>query len=283
MKYYSFIIALLLVVSLSACGGANNNNNQSVANEPVGAADAAAEANAKPSNETQNEQSVDEYTDDDTNSMSLSGNCDNEYYPVKTGASWNYTMESSLTGTDSFTRSIVDTSDNGFTDQDAWAIGTTRTGTWSCNNGSLSALSMGGLATVSTAEQNFVATSQESSGVTYPSPLESGTNWSQSLTISGDMTVAEGMSGVATVNATQNCTAVGEESVTLTAGTFDTMKLNCSTSITVTVDLDGVTMDPMTIDSTSEVWLARGVGMVKTSDTNEITKSTIELTAYAIP
>lgn len=270
MKTYRLLIAMLLVISLSACGGAgnkNSTNNQSAASESQVAN---TEANTEAPVEAQADEPVME-------------NCYNEYYPVKSGASWNYALDSSLTGTDSFTRSILDVSNGSFTDQDDWAIGTTRTGTWSCDNGNLTALSLGGLATVSTSEQTFVATSQESSGVTYPSPLEFGTNWSQTLTISGDMVIAEGMSGTATVNASQNCTAVGEESVTVSAGTFDAMKLNCSTSITVTVDLDGVSTEPMTIDSLSEVWLVRGVGMVKISDNNEMANSIIELTAYTIP
>ena len=280
MKINRFVVVMILAVSLSACGGSNNkssNNNQSTVIEPTETSIAASEANADASSDNQAEQPAAE------NSTNSSGHCYNEYYPIKTGASWDYTLNSSLTGTDSFTRSILDTNDGGFTDQDAWAAGTVRTGSWSCDNGNLTTLSLGGLATVSTSEQTFVATSQESSGITYPSPMETGASWSQQLSISGDMVIADGMSGTATVDATQSCTAVGEESVTVPAGTFTAMKLNCNTSISTAVDIEGMAIDPMDLSSTSEMWLAKGVGMVKTVDNNEMVNSTIELSSYAIP
>jgi hypothetical protein len=263
MKIYRYLIVIFLLLSLTACGGSNSastNTGSRAAVEPDEPVVAVAEPNAD-----------------------ASGNCYNEYYPVTNGASWDYTMNSSLSGTDTFTRSIIGMGDGGFTDQDVWTVGTVRTGSWTCDNGNLTALSLGGLATVSASEQTFVATSQESSGITYPSPLNIGTSWSQHLVISGDMVVTEGMSGTATADATQSCTAVGEESVSVSAGTFDALKLNCSTSISVTVDIEGMALDPMMINSTSEVWLVSGVGMVKTVDNNELTNATIELTTYAIP
>ena len=283
MKNYQYLIAILLLLGLTACGGTNttsSNNSSSAAIEPTETPVAVAEANADASSQDQANQPAEENSG--TSSVA-SGNCNNEYYPVKSGAAWNYTLNSSLSGTDSFTRSILDVSNGSFTDQDAWEIGTTRTGFWSCENGNLTALSLGGLATVSTSEQTFVATSQESSGVTYPSVIELGTNWSQNLTISGDMELAEGMSGSATADATQYCTAVGEQSVTVPAGTFNAMKLNCSSTISITVNVEDIAIDPMTIESLSEVYLVRGVGMVKMVDDNEMAKSTIELTSYAIP
>ena len=286
MKKISYLLPIVLLFMLSACGGSATTENTDTGVSAVSTETPLNGSEANNNSATGNESGQTSNTPSEQNnnaSNTGSGNCYNEYYPVKSGVSWAYTMNSSLTGEDSFTRSILDVNDTGFTDQDTWAIGTVRTGSWTCDNGNLTALSLGGLATVSASEQTFVATSQESSGVTYPSPMDVGTSWSQHLTISGDMVVTEGMSGTTTAEATQSCTAVGEESVSVPAGTFDAMKLNCTTAITVTLDIEGMAMEPTTINATSDMWFVKGVGMVKTVDNNDLTSATIELTSYVIP
>ncbi|MBI9051078.1 MAG: hypothetical protein JEZ00_16775 [Anaerolineaceae bacterium] len=217
----------------------------------------------------------------------VTGNCDNDYYPVKTGVSWDYAISSSISGDNTFTRSITDVHDTGFSDLDIFSVGTERTGTWTCDSGNITALNQGGAATVSIPAEAgvpvFEATSQESNGVTYPASLDVGQSWNQDLVISGDLMITEGMTTFATNETSNACTVIGEESVSVPAGTFTALKADCSTTMIVTVEIEGVATDPVTINSTSEMWLVKGVGMVKIVESNNLGDSSIELTSYSIP
>ncbi len=278
-------VTILLIMMLVFISGCNMLSSSAPAKDQPATSmpELAAAAN---SSSTEKPQTTDPSTGQNASAENLestSGNCFNEYYPVKSGATWAYTMNSSMSGEDSFTRTILNVSETGFTDQDTWAIGTVRSGEWTCDHGNLTALSQGGMGTVSANGVNFEAISQESSGVTYPSPLGTGSNWGQHLVISGNVVISDGMSVFATNDTTQSCTDIGEESVTVPAGTFDALKLSCTASMVITTEMEGVATDPISITSTSEVWMVKGVGMVKLVDSNEMADSTILLNTYSIP
>jgi hypothetical protein len=209
------------------------------------------------------------------------GICENPYMPVIVGASWDYTITSSTP--DTYTHSILSIEADGFTEQDVFASGVTRTGKWLCENGNLVALnpSGGGSANVNTegVSVDFQTTAHE--GVTLPASINPGDSWSQSLTLEGTQTV-NGESFPVSNQVTQACTAVSVESVTVPAGTFDTMRVDCQVNMNITIDLSG---SPFTtpIALTNTNWYAIKVGLVKTVSTGSGLDSTIELTSYSIP
>jgi len=203
--------------------------------------------------------------------------CFNEYYPVKQGATWTYQM--SGTSADTFTHSIVSASEKEFTDQDAFGSGTTRTGQWRCEGGNLISLTPGGgAAAVAAAGIVFNFTVTENTGVTIPANMDAGSAWSQDIKFEGKQDVG-GIQLDTQNEASTSCTAIGRESVTVPAGTFDTLKVECNTKLTI-----GINGTPIyTLDGVTTTWYAQEVGMVKMVGSGGGYEATVELTAYQIP
>lgn len=217
-----------------------------------------------------------------TNGASSSA-CDNPLYPVVLGASWSYSLSGAIS--DTFIRSITNVTSDGFTDQDMFSSGTTRTGQWSCESGNLITLDPKNDSTTanvqtSSSSTDYQTTSQE--GITLPAVVNSGTSWSQNFTIEGTQDLNG--SQVASKNVTAyTCTAAGEESITVAAGTFNTMRVECQTNSTITITMAGMEI-PTSITSNSTIWYAQGVGMVKEDSLlGDGSTTTTELTFYFIP
>lgn len=203
--------------------------------------------------------------------------CDNAYYPVKSGATWDYQM--SGTSADTFTHSIVSAGEKEFSDQDAFGSGTTRTGQWRCEDGNLISLTPGGASTaVAAAGLVFTFTVTENTGVTIPANLDVGSTWSQDIKFESSQDVG-GIQMDTQNEASTSCTAMGRESVTVPAGTFDALKVECNTKLTI--GMNGIPI--YTLEGPSTAWYALGVGMVKNVGSGGGYEATIELTAYQIP
>jgi hypothetical protein len=211
-----------------------------------------------------------------------SGDCANPLSPVTVGATWNYAM-SGVTS-DTFVRSITAVHAQGFTDQDVFASGVTRTGEWKCSAGALVALNPNGGTTASVqttdVDANFQTTLLD--GVTLPAAVNAGDTWAQNITIEGTQNL-NGTDVISKNAAAFTCTAGGIESVSVPAGSFDAQRVECQVDMTITVTMNGIEV-PTTFTSTSTAWYAPGVGMVKAeSVSTDMGNSTLELTGYTIP
>lgn len=212
---------------------------------------------------------------------SAGGACANPYIPVIIGASWNYQLVGSAT--DTYTHSIIAVDGASFTEQDVFGTGVKRQGKWNCDSGSLIALDPAGgsSANVNTGGMsvNFQTTAQ--SGVTFPANPAPGSTWSQSITLEGTQTI-NGTEIPSKNQTTTDCTAIGMESVTVTAGTFDALHVDCNVNMHLVITIQGSEM-PTTLDMKSSSWYAPNVGMVKTVSTGSNLNSTVELISYTIP
>ena len=212
------------------------------------------------------------------------GDCDNPLYPVVVGATWSYSMTGPLP--DTFTRSISALTSDGFTDQDVFGSGTTRTGQWTCDAGTLIALNPGA---GSTFTANVQATGLDSDfqttyldGVTYPAEIEPGTTWTQNITLEGVQNL-NGQEIPSKSETSYDCSADAYETVTVPAGTFEAIRVDCQVNIIMTITMAGMDI-PANFNSTTTAWHAAGVGMVKSvSDPGADLSTSIELTAYNIP
>jgi hypothetical protein len=209
------------------------------------------------------------------------GACANPYLPIITGAAWNYKLTGPIP--DTFTRKITAVEADGFTDQDVFDSGVTRTGKWNCENGDLIALSpSGGDSSNVSAEGisvDFQTTALE--GVTLPASIKPGDSWSQSLTLEGTQTI-NGVTYPAINQVNISCNATGTESVTVEAGTFQAMRMECQVTFDITLTIDGnATQNTLTIHNTN--WNAENIGLVKTVTTGGGLDSVTELTSYTIP
>jgi hypothetical protein len=215
-------------------------------------------------------------------SSSSGGACDNSLYPVVVGASWSYSFTGALPG--NFTRSITAVNVDGFTDQDVFDSGITRTGEWKCDHGALIALQpdagSSGTVQAENVSASFETTSM--SGITFPATANVGDTWSQNFTLEGTEKIKD-LEIPAKNETAFSCTVGNTESVTVPAGTFDAIRMDCKTDIAITITMNGVAV-PTNVSTTSKMWYAPGVGMVKSDNVlGADTNSTIELTAYTIP
>jgi hypothetical protein len=209
--------------------------------------------------------------------------CNNPLYPVAVGVTWTYSFSGAASG--SFTRSITGVNSDGFTDQDVFDSGRSRTGEWKCDAGSLIALKPdSGSSNASAQSQNvsasFKTTSME--GVTLPGTVNPGDTWTQNFTMEGTETIAG--QEIPTKSAVAlSCTAGATEAVSVPAGNFNAVHMDCTSSIMITITMGGSEM-PTTVNTTSTMWYAPGVGMVKSDNIiNGAQNSNLELTAYNIP
>jgi hypothetical protein len=214
------------------------------------------------------------------------GLCANAYYPVRQGATWNYKSTSSAAGEYSFTDTITAAREDGFNLSTQFS-GVTRTQEWACQPEGLVALQFGGAPAAMLNAQNMQLTLQVSnvSGVTFPKEINAGDQWQHNLDLQGSMTVA-GQEGTATGNSQTSFTAIGNESVTVPAGTFDAMKIQVDTTLNLNVSSQGLSV-PVAFTSSYNYWFVQGVGWVKNSGTGNAPEmsfsETTELQTYSIP
>lgn len=214
------------------------------------------------------------------------GLCSNAYYPVRQGATWNYKSTGGPAGEYNFTDTLSSVREEGFT-LSTQIGGVTRTQEWSCTSEGLVALQFGGAPAAMLNAQNMQLNLEVGnvSGVTFPDAINAGDQWQHNLDLQGDMTVL-GEQGTATGNAQTNFTAIGEENVTVPAGTFNAMKIQVDTTLNMNVSYQGLSI-PVAFTGSYTYWFVQGVGWVKASGTGEIEgtslSETTELQSYSIP
>ena len=171
---------------------------------------------------------------------------------------------------------------DGFKDQDVFTVGITTTGEWKCDNWTLIALEPSGTPSATIQDENFSAEFKTTSwdGVTLPAALKAGDTWTQNFTLEGVETIAGMQFNAKNVTAI-SCTAGATESVTVQAGTFDAVRVDCQSDSIVTVTTNSTDI-PTTISMTWTNWYAPNVGLVKTDSTADINED-MELTSYQIP
>jgi hypothetical protein len=208
--------------------------------------------------------------------------CTNPYYPVVEGAQWTYSLSGITSG--SFKHSIIAVRPDGFTDQDVFDSGATRTGEWKCEDGALSALSPAESLSAMIQTEGMTAsyTTTSSTGVTLPAIITPGTAWTQEFTVEGTQTVSgQDLSGTGDV--TYSCTAGDTETVSVPAGAFEAVRVGCQINGTISVNMLGLAV-PTELTSVATMWYARGIGMVKTeNEISGIGHTSIQLTAFSLP
>lgn len=215
-----------------------------------------------------------------------SGLCANAYYPVREGATWTYQSTGGPVGGYGFTDTITSVREDGFTLTSQFED-LTRTQEWACRTEGLVALQLGGTsaATLNSQDMQLTLEVNNVSGVTFPNAIAPGDEWSHALEFTGNMTVVS-QEIEATGSAQSSFAAVGYESVTVPAGTFDALKIRVDSTININGIFQGISM-PVTVSSPYDYWFVQGVGWVKASGTgtvgDESFTETIELQSYSIP
>lgn len=212
--------------------------------------------------------------------------CTNAYYPVRQGATWTYKSTGGPAGEYSFTDTITSVRDDGFTL--STQIGDlTRTQEWTCTTEGLAALQLGGAPAAMLNSQNIQLNLDinNATGMTFPRQINPGGQWQQILDVTGNVT-AMNEEAEATGNVQMNFSAIGTESVTVPAGTFDALKVEVDVTLNIEATYEGITL-PVSFSGDYTYWFAPNVGWVKASGTGSVLGSsfsdTTELQSYSIP
>jgi hypothetical protein len=193
--------------------------------------------------------------------------CDNSYYPVVDGATWTYTNDS----IGQFTHTLNVSDDQIFTIQ-VTGTDTTFNIEGQCTEDGVVIMNSGLNTTAEGTDGTGSVTTTNQDGVTLPNDIQVGDDWSQTIEYSAGSGGDTSFSG--TIETSYK--AVGYESVTVPAGTFEALKIEQTTSMTMA----GQHM----IDTSSNLWYVQGVGNVKTEQiVNEGDPSVSELVSYNIP
>lgn len=214
------------------------------------------------------------------------GLCTNAYYPVSERATWTYASTGSSAGGYSFTDTITSVRQDGFT-LSTQLGDLTRTQEWACRPEGLVALQLGGAPAALLNSQGMQLDFEitNASGVTFPSTINTGDQWQHNLDFEGSMSVA-GEEAAATGNAQTIFTAIGDETVTVPAGTFEALKIQVDPMFRFNISYEGLNL-PVTFSGTYTYWFAQGVGWVKATGRGSAAgmsfSETLELQSYSIP
>lgn len=129
-----------------------------------------------------------------------------------------------------------------------------------CTNGDLAALSYADISSVASGGRVSARTIR-AEGLLMPRDITVGTTWTSSFDVEATITMP-GPLGTQTVTntITNESRVIGQESVTVPAGTYQAFKVE-STLRTASGPVMGVTVPPQTVRTTS--WFVEGIGMVK--------------------
>jgi len=272
-KIYTRISALLITIFIAACSTppVSPTNTQSIETPQTTATVSAAEATA---------------TLEGGTPVAGSSLCTNAYYPVSQGATWTYKSMGGPAGEYSFADTITSVRENGFTL--STQIGDlTRTQEWTCTAEGLAALQLGGAPAAMLNSQNIQLNLDISNttGVTFPSQITPGDQWQQTMDLQGNVTMMN-QEAQAEGNAQMSFSAIGNESVTVPAGTFDALKVVVNVALNVDATYEGITL-PVSFSGDYTYWFVPDVGWVKSNGTGNVLGSsfseTTELQSYSIP
>ena len=200
---------------------------------------------------------------------------DSTWYPAVPGATWTYSM-----GSENYTQTIVDVTADSMIMRMEFPGQEPMEFSYECTEGGM--IQIGGMDDVLSGmdvDMNMDMEIVSMEGLTYPNDLVAGTQWDSEMVMKMDMTM-EGMVVDSTTTVTSSSTAVAVESVTVPAGTFDAMRINAQTEIAMAMTMMGMSMPLPGFSTTSDTWLAEGIGMVLTVDEDG---SRTELLSYSIP
>ena len=268
-RIYTWISVLLITIFLAACSPL-----------PV------PPTSTQPIETAQNTATVPTATLEGSTPVASQSLCTNLYYPVRQGATWTYKSTRGPAGEYSFTDTITSVRQDGFTL--STQIGQlTRAQEWTCTAEGLSALQLGGAPAAMLNSQNIQLNLDinNATGVTFPSQINPGSQWQQNMDVTGDVTAFnEEAEAAGTVQMSFN--AVGNESVTIPAGTFEALKVEVDVSLNVNATYEGITL-PISFSGDYTYWFAPNVGWVKANGTGNVLGNsftdTTELQSYSIP
>lgn len=201
--------------------------------------------------------------------------CDNQYFPNKTGDTWDYSGSNSATGAYTRTDTVTASGNDAFTLQSQLA-GVTYSVNFSCTSNGLVAADpvqqyIGAI--LASPDSPVTVKLGTLSGTTLPAKVNPGDKWQQSADFDAS-TPDLNMSG----RFVFEYTAAGYETVTVPFGTFNALRVDA----TIRIEVSGLRILAGTY--TTSAWMAPGVGIIKTEGASHVTgvdfTDSMELTRF---
>jgi len=199
-------------------------------------------------------------------SGAVSSICNNAYYPVgeNTVRKYRVTYPKGTLTEREYTETFSDFTGDTFvvnTDFDKVKAHIN----WKCTPDGLLATQYNNTVNMTKTGGSASVETKDFSGVTLPPEdrWQSGEKWQAEYHVTESLNGLDGkQAGGGDGIVTQNGEIVGSESVTVPAGTFDTMKAVLKTEVDITVTMKGMSI-PMKVPIETTAYFAKGTGMVK--------------------
>ncbi|MCI0479328.1 hypothetical protein L0Y59_02180 [Candidatus Uhrbacteria bacterium] len=208
---------------------------------------------------------------------SISDSCGNPYYPFKPGLviAYRVTPAAGPEGSSDYAIRTVSVSGSTATIRAELANGATADMTADCADGTVALKGSSGLGAAMEGT-TFTMTPVSSSGTSMPANVTAGTNWENTEEVRMEFTDdANAGIGPITMTTTERSKAIGEESVTVPAGTFKAMKVELKRTISSVAAFGAM---PPSTDTVTEWWV-KGIGMIKSVTIGQDGTSTVEATS----
>ncbi len=209
--------------------------------------------------------------------------CTNPYYPAVPNTNRIYKSTGTSKGEYTITETTSEVRVDGFTVLTDYTT-SVKSIEWSCDSEGLRVYSTGnekmqGLA-VESDQFQLEVTIKNPSGVTLPAKIEAGNTWAQSFEFESTGTIG-GNTTTGTGTSTTTYEALGPESITTPAGTFQAMKIKSETKEDIQATFNGLAANSSNAYQTI-FWFVEGVGLVRSETTGGYTE-TLELQSYSLP
>ena len=216
------------------------------------------------------------------------GLCANNIIPVQEGVTWTYNNNVGTSSAEQFTATIPEVRHDGFTVELSSAGNPTLKQDWVCKPDGLVASGIGsgqGFMGINVAGIDADMSTSNATGVILPANLQQGTQWPFGLDIAGNISQGN-LKADLKGNIASAMQAVGTESVTVPAGTFNAIKVQGTPSVNINASYQSLTL-PFSTSVNATFWFAPGVGWVKSTVSGSLLgtafSATTELQSYHIP
>lgn len=198
--------------------------------------------------------------------------CDYPYFPIRDGASWTYQTTGTGIGNSDMTQTISDVTDSSFS-YTTTLTDFTQTVNWQCGDEGLLQMNY------ASNSSGFTFETLSATGISFPpaSEWQVGKEWDSSYEVKGSM-VQEGVIVEVEGTVAVHQKIAAEESVTVAAGSFDTLKIDSAITMNLSSKMMGMSI-PISLTVNSSSYYAKDVGMVKSLGEGYSS----ELTTYSIP
>ena len=254
MKHKLLIVPMILALAGAGCGGSGSVSGSATPTTPSGSSDSGMAGSG----------------------AAVAGGCSNAYYPFKVGSKITYKSTSASTNS-SYTMEVQpgSTADSHKLVYTFTASGHTVpvTQEFTCDSSGIHANGQLDLATALGGAQ-FSYQTDSVDGPFLPANMSVGTNWetTYNVTVHTSNSVLAARIDGKHQSTNIKSSVIGEEDVTVPAGTYHALKVKMD--ITINSELIGTP-----VQTTTETWFVKNIGMVKSVSTSNGVESTTEATA----